>query len=97
MLLKKIFKEQPILIKDNGGHLVGTNGEEIKIEERNHDEVRYINGQQIAPKDVKVYNPAFDVTPPELITAIITNKGIIRPIYRDTIPEFIKPDQSKEA
>ena len=72
-------------------------GEEIKIEERNHDEVRYINGQQIAPKDVKVYNPAFDVTPPELITAIITNKGIIRPIYRDTIPEFIKPDQSKEA
>jgi len=64
-------------------------GEEIKIEERDHDEVRYIGGQQVAPKEIKVYNPAFDVTPPELITAIITNKGIIRPIYRDTIPQFI--------
>jgi len=72
-------------------------GDEIKIEERDHDEVRYIGGQQIAPKDIPVYNPAFDVTPPELITAIITNKGIIRPIYRDTIPEFIKPDQCREA
>lgn len=72
-------------------------GEEIKIEERDHDEVRYIGGQQIAPKEIKVYNPAFDVTPPELITAIITNKGIIRPIYRDTIPEFIKPERFEAA
>lgn len=64
-------------------------GDEIKIEERDHDEVRYICGQQTAPKGIKVYNPAFDVTPPELITAIITNKGIIRPIYRDTIPQIL--------
>lgn len=64
-------------------------GDEIKIEERDHNEVRYIGGVQIAPLEIPVYNPAFDVTPPELITAIITDKGIIRPIYRDTIPEII--------
>lgn len=64
-------------------------GDEIKIEERDHDELRFINGQQIAPKNMPVYNPAFDVTPPELITAIITNKGIIRPMYSNTIPEII--------
>ncbi len=64
-------------------------GDEIKIEERDPDEVRYIGGVQIAPKEIPVYNPAFDVTPPELITAIITDKGIIRPIYGETIPEVI--------
>ncbi len=64
-------------------------GDEIKIEERDHDELRFINGHQIAPKDMPVYNPAFDVTPPELITAIITNKGILKPMYSQTIPEII--------
>lgn len=64
-------------------------GDDIKIEERSHDEVRFINGVQVAPLDIPVYNPAFDVTPPELITALITDKGIIRPIYAETIPEFI--------
>lgn len=70
-------------------------GDEIKIEERNHDELRFVGDHQIAPLNVPVYNPAFDVTPPELITAIITNKGIIRPIYGDTIPEIIKPSEKK--
>ncbi len=64
-------------------------GDEIKIEERDHNELRYFNGQQIAPANMPVYNPAFDVTPPELITAIITNRGIIRPVYGDSIPEII--------
>ena len=53
-------------------------GRAIPIEERGADEVRTIGGKFIAPKDVKVYNPAFDVTPNELITAIITEKGIWR-------------------
>ncbi|MDD3000417.1 MAG: S-methyl-5-thioribose-1-phosphate isomerase [Candidatus Riflebacteria bacterium] len=64
--------------------------DEIVIEERDPDEVRYIKGVQIAPADMPVYNPAFDITPPELITGIITNKGIIRPIYGESIPEIIK-------
>ncbi|MFQ6103031.1 MAG: S-methyl-5-thioribose-1-phosphate isomerase [Candidatus Glassbacteria bacterium] len=52
-------------------------GEDIKIEERDHLEVVEIKGQRIAPAGVEVYNPAFDVTPAELITAIITDRGVI--------------------
>ena len=53
-------------------------GRDIPIEERGGDEVRSILGKLIAPKNVKVYNPAFDVTPNELITAIVTEKGIFK-------------------
>jgi methylthioribose-1-phosphate isomerase len=53
-------------------------GREIPIEERSADEVRAISGKLIAPKNVKVYNPAFDVTPNRLITAIVTEKGIFK-------------------
>jgi len=60
-------------------------GKGIPIEERNGDEVRGVFGKLIAPKDVKVYNPAFDVTPNELITAIITEKGIFRRPYKKGI------------
>ncbi len=56
-------------------------GEEIPIEERDHDEVRKISGVQVAPAGVQVYNPAFDVTPAKLVTAIITEAGIVRPPY----------------
>jgi methylthioribose-1-phosphate isomerase len=64
-------------------------GDEIKIEERDHDELRFFAGKQIAPTDVNVYNPSFDVTPPELITAIFTDRGVIKPIYKETIPQII--------
>ena len=57
-------------------------GRDIPIEERSADEVRTICGKFIAPKNVKVYNPAFDVTPNELITAIVTEKGILRKPYK---------------
>lgn len=53
-------------------------GKEIPIEERDGDEVRKILGKQIAPENVKVYNPAFDVTPNGMIAAIITEYGIFR-------------------
>lgn len=56
-------------------------GKEIPIEERDPDEVRTILGKQIAPEDVKVYNPAFDVTPNEMIAAIVTEYGIFRRPY----------------
>jgi methylthioribose-1-phosphate isomerase len=58
-----------------------TDGDQIPIEERNPEEVTQINGIQVAPKDVKVFNPAFDVTPNELISGIITEKGIITGEY----------------
>src|SRR5690554_6185099 len=54
-------------------------GESIPIEERPADEVGVIQGVRIAPAGVKVFNPAFDLTPSELITAIVTEKGVVRP------------------
>ncbi len=62
------------------------NGDEIPIEERDADEVRMIRNQHIAPEKVPVYNPAFDVTPGELVTAFVTEKGIIKPDYHKTLP-----------
>ena len=53
-------------------------GKDIPIEERDADEVRMISGKRIAPKGVKVYNPAFDVTPNKLVSAIITERGIFK-------------------
>lgn len=61
-------------------------GQKIPIEERNHDEVRQIRGMYVTLPEVKVYNPAFDVTPGELISAIITENGIIRsPFFKTDI------------
>lgn len=60
-------------------------GNDIPIEERNQDEVRRVGGILVAPKDAAVYNPAFDVTPAKLISAIITEEGIIRPPYRNSL------------
>ncbi|UCH12912.1 MAG: S-methyl-5-thioribose-1-phosphate isomerase [Candidatus Omnitrophota bacterium] len=57
------------------------NGESIPIEQRDPDEVRKIKDFFCAPKKVKVYNPAFDVTPHELVTAFITEKGVFRKPY----------------
>ncbi len=66
-------------------------GDEIVIEERDSTEVTYIDGIRIAPEGVEVYNPAFDVTPGENITGIITEKGIIKPPYRENIGKLIHP------
>ncbi|ABY93161.1 MAG: Methylthioribose-1-phosphate isomerase [Caldanaerobacter subterraneus] len=60
-------------------------GKEIIIEERSPEEVTHINGVRIAPEGIEVYNPAFDVTPHENITGIITEKGIIKPPYKENI------------
>lgn len=56
-------------------------GAEIPIEHRSADEVRAGSGSRSAPLDVEVYNPAFDVTPAELITAFVSDRGIHRPPY----------------
>jgi methylthioribose-1-phosphate isomerase len=58
-------------------------GDQIVIEERKPEEVTCIQGIRIAPQDIQVANPAFDVTPHNLITAIITEKGIIREPFKD--------------
>lgn len=65
-------------------------GDEIVIEERSPKEVTHIDGIRIAPEGIGVYNPAFDVTPHENITGIITEKGIIKPPYKENILKLIK-------
>ena len=57
-------------------------GEDIPIEQRAAEEVTEIAGIRIAPKDCPVENPAFDVTPAELITAIVTDQAVFQPPYR---------------
>ncbi|MCG0277677.1 MAG: S-methyl-5-thioribose-1-phosphate isomerase [Thermanaeromonas sp.] len=63
-------------------------GEEIPIEERDPQEVTHFGLRPVAPEGISVFNPAFDVTPHRYITAIITEKGILRPPYRESIRQM---------
>ncbi|MCR4395647.1 MAG: S-methyl-5-thioribose-1-phosphate isomerase [Candidatus Saccharicenans sp.] len=63
-------------------------GRDITIEERRPEEVRKIRGQLITLPDVPVKNPAFDVTPARLVSAIITEKGVIRPPFSSAIKQI---------
>ena len=65
-------------------------GAAIPIEERSAAEVTSIGGVSIAPEGVAVRHPAFDVTPAALITAIITDRGVLRPPYHESIGEAIR-------
>ncbi len=68
-------------------------GKEIPIEEREYDEVRKIKNSYISPEKINVYNPAFDITPHELITGIITDQGIINEPDEEKIKELYKKIQ----
>jgi methylthioribose-1-phosphate isomerase len=63
-------------------------GEQITIEERHADEITQGFGKRTAPQGIKVFNPAFDITPHEYVTAIITEKGIIHPSYLENLPKL---------
>ncbi len=65
-------------------------GKEIPIEERCADEVTHCLGHRIAPENIEVLNPSFDVTPNELITAIITDKGILTQPFKDSIKKVLE-------
>jgi methylthioribose-1-phosphate isomerase len=65
----------------------------IVIEERSVEEVVKIGGKRIAPKGVRIFNPAFDLTPPNLITGIITEKGVLRPPFEKSISEAFGIDE----
>jgi methylthioribose-1-phosphate isomerase len=62
-------------------------GREIPIEQRDPREVTHGFGRQTAPEGIRVYNPAFDVTPAALITALVCDRGIIRPVTREAVAE----------
>jgi len=62
----------------------------VPIEHRDPNEVRTVLGRvEIAPRNVEVYNPAFDVTPPELVTAIVTEKGIVKPPFKEGLKRLL--------
>ncbi|MCS7107326.1 MAG: S-methyl-5-thioribose-1-phosphate isomerase [Acidilobaceae archaeon] len=64
--------------------------ESIVIEERGKDEVITVMGRaQLTLKDIEVYNPAFDVTPPELISGIVTERGIATKPYSESLPKLL--------
>ncbi len=63
-------------------------GDEIPIEERSADEVRAYGTRATAPSDAAVYNPAFDVTPARLIAGIVTEYGVFRPPYDESLADL---------
>jgi methylthioribose-1-phosphate isomerase len=72
-------------------------GEEIPIEERPAHEIAEGFGRRTAPEGVKVFNPAFDVTPADLIAGIITEHGICRAPYGDSLAEAVAQARSGRA
>jgi len=64
-------------------------GADIPIEERDPDEVRKVNGTYVTMPDANVLNYAFDVTPNELITAIITEDGIVYPPFKENLKKIM--------
>jgi methylthioribose-1-phosphate isomerase len=69
--------------------LTKPDGKAIPIEIRHADEVTTVQHCRIAPKDIMVYNPAFDITPHNLITGFITDKGIIYPPFQKSIKKVL--------
>ncbi len=60
---------------------LNSNPDQVTVEERSFDEVVMMGGKRVVPEGVRVFNPAFDMTPPELISGIITEKGVLTPPY----------------
>jgi methylthioribose-1-phosphate isomerase len=65
-------------------------GEQIPIEERDSREVTHVREHRLSPEGVAVQNPAFDVTPNELIAAIITDRGVARPPYTESLKKLFE-------
>src|ERR1700686_3842655 len=70
--------------------LATPDGSKIPIEQRNAREVTHIAGKQMVPDGVQVENPAFDVTPAKYVTAIITERGIARAPYEQSLSELVR-------
>jgi len=70
-----------------------SNPEDVVIEQRKASEVTTIGGKKTAPDGIGVINPAFDMTPPELITGIITEVGVAKPPYVDSIRKLFEANK----
>jgi methylthioribose-1-phosphate isomerase len=62
----------------------------VVIEERDQHEVLYMNGKRVGPRGVEAFNPAFDITPPELVTGIITDRGVGKPPYEKSLRSIVE-------
>jgi methylthioribose-1-phosphate isomerase len=65
-------------------------GKDIPIEQRDPKEVSHMFGRALVPEGITIFNPAFDVTSQELISAIITEKGVIHPPYDQNIKTHVR-------
>lgn len=63
--------------------------EDVIIEERSVDEVVKVGKKRVAPRGVRIFNPAFDMTPPELVSGIITERGVLRPPFEKNIKALL--------
>lgn len=77
--------------------LTTPDGSEIPIEERNEREVTHVGSTRIVPEGAGVWNPAFDVTPNSLIAGIITDHGICRPLYTESLRVACQRHVAKKA
>ncbi|MCX6538706.1 MAG: S-methyl-5-thioribose-1-phosphate isomerase [Acidobacteria bacterium] len=76
--------------------LATPDGSRIPIEERHAREVTHMGNTRLTPEGAKIRNPAFDVTPNALVTAIITERGVCRPPYADSLREAVGPIRAAE-
>ena len=67
-----------------------SDAKDVVIEMRNGTEVTGIGDKKTAPDGINVINPAFDMTPPELISGIITEKGVAKPPYEESIKKLFE-------
>ena len=70
--------------------LATASGDDIRIEDRDPEEVTHAFGTRVAPEGAAAWNPAFDVTPAELVTAIVTEHGIVRPPFGDGLRHAVE-------
>ena len=69
-------------------------GKEIPIEERSPDEVTHVHGVRLAPEGVAIRNPAFDVTPARLVTAIVCENGVAKAPFTESLSRLAKSEQA---
>ena len=69
--------------------LVTPDGSRIPIEERSDREVTHVGSARLTPEGAKIRNPAFDVTPAKYVTAIITERGIARAPYEESLAQLV--------
>jgi methylthioribose-1-phosphate isomerase len=72
-------------------------GEDIPIEERDTREITHVREIQLAPEGINISNPAFDVTPNELVSAIITEKGVARAPYTESLRAFFEEQRAEQS